>query len=404
MNNKIKEKFPGCAPQIDTIIKVHADRNKKLVDEDLECGYSMETLTKLKIVEEVEEYVSPDEAWEKLMTMDSYVAIFATLQPIENGVPGHVVVYDLDTRTERTKDGKVMMCDPQDSNDEKCKEMDFQEFKNQVVGCEKLRLYTVDLEKLCEIVVVKHKKHLHNTEETFDNAPEEKACNTRPEQRLRYGEGQAKRKDEILRQLQREGKLSKMNCASAAIRWTYINKTEVEIPVCIRQLEAIMIVFVLANSKIDPQDLRCDNFMKILSDVGIVELPNNNEYVLANKINNEQVIVEAWEKLMTMNEKVCILGIWRPDQEFWDHVVVCDLDTRTSRTRDGKVMFHDPQAPRGETQAELSLKDFIEYVRDSCGLMLFTVNLEELNRIMVCYKDELHKTYIEDLTSDSAQP
>ena len=102
-NKKVKETFPGCAPQLEKIITVHADRNKKLVDEDLECGYFMETLVNHQIVKVVANWVIADEmmdvqttaAWEKLMTMDGSVVIFATLQPIESGVPGHVVVTDL---------------------------------------------------------------------------------------------------------------------------------------------------------------------------------------------------------------------------------------------------------------------------------------------------------------------
>ena len=82
-----------------------------------------------------------------------------------------VVVYDLDTRTERTKDGKVMMCDPQDSNDEQCNEIDFQEFKKQVVGCDELRLYSVNLDKLREIIA-ENKDHWHKTK-TFYNVPSE---------------------------------------------------------------------------------------------------------------------------------------------------------------------------------------------------------------------------------------
>lgn len=175
-NNKTEVKIPGCACQLEKIITVDVDRNKKLVDEDLQCGYFMETLVNDQIVNGVANYIIADEimdvqitaAWEKLMTMNGSVAIFATF--FERGVPGHVVVYDLDTRTERTKNGKVMMCDPQDTKNERNQEIDFQKFKKQVVGCDELRLYSVNLEKLCEIIV-KYKNCLHHIEETIDNAP-----------------------------------------------------------------------------------------------------------------------------------------------------------------------------------------------------------------------------------------
>ena len=223
-----------------------------------------------------------------------------------------------------------------------------------------------------------------------------------PQELLRYHREQIKRKgDEIVRQLQREGQLCKMNCVALAIRWICENKTEVKISGCACQLEIIITLFALGNSKLDPKDLKCGHFMERLSDVGIVKLPNDNEYVLAGEVNKKLVIVKAWEKLMTMNEKVCILGTRNPHPGFVDHVVVSDLETRTSRARDGKVMFHDPQAPQGEREAEMSLKDFIKYVHDTAGLRLYTVNLKELNRIMVYHKDELHNT---EETSDNGQP
>ena len=54
-----------------------------------------------------------------------------------------------------------------------------------------------------------------------------------PKELLKYYSEQIKRKeDEIVRQLQREGQLCKMNCVALAIRWICKNKTEVNIPGC----------------------------------------------------------------------------------------------------------------------------------------------------------------------------
>lgn len=140
--NKLGDRIPAsCAPNIEKIITVHADRNKNLEDDDLECGYFMQTLVHDNIVEEVEQFVIADEmsrevqtaaAWEKLMTMEGSVALFATLTLIDNGVPGHVIVCDLDTRSEKNKDGEIIMRDPQVSKNKQ--KINIQGFKENVLG------------------------------------------------------------------------------------------------------------------------------------------------------------------------------------------------------------------------------------------------------------------------------
>ena len=192
-------------------------------------------------------------------------------------------------------------------------------------------------------------------------------------------------------QLQREGQLCKMNCVALAIRWICKNKTGIKISGCACQLVTIITAYAVENGKRIKQDLGCGHFMERLVCLGIVKLPDDNQYVFGHKMNKETVIKKAWNNLMTMDEKVCILGT----RNLWGggHVVVCDLDTRTSKTTDGKAMFYDPQARTSDGKENLmSLKDFLVYVIDCDGLRLYPVSLEELNNIVISHKDLLHDT------------
>ena len=202
-----------------------------------------------------------------------------------------------------------------------------------------------------------------------------------------------------MEQLQREGQICKMNCVALAIRWICKTKTEVKFSGCTSELVAIITAHAVENGKHIKQDLGCGHFMERLMCLGIVKLPRDNEYVFVDEINKELVAKKAWEKLMTMKERVCILGTRNMMGD--GHVVVCDLDTRTSNSMDGKVMIHDPQAPTSvEKEYLMGLDDFVEYVIDCYGLRLYPVSLQELNDILNCYRDHLHDT---EKTSDNAQ-
>ena len=202
-----------------------------------------------------------------------------------------------------------------------------------------------------------------------------------------------------IEQLQREGQICKMNCVALAIRWICKTKTEVKISGCTSQLVAIITAHAVEKKKQIKQYLGCQHSMERLVCVGIVKLPRDNEYVFVDEINKELVAKKAWKKLMTMKERVCILGTRNMMGD--GHVVVCDLETRTSNSMDGKVMFYDPQAPTSvEKEYLMSLDDFVPYVIDCYGLRLYPVSLQELNDILNCYREHLHDT---EKTSDDAQ-
>ena len=192
-------------------------------------------------------------------------------------------------------------------------------------------------------------------------------------------------------QLQREGQICNFNCVALAIRWICKNKTEVKISGCACQLVTIITAYAVENGKRVKQDLGCGHFMERLVCLGIVKLPDDNQYIFGHKMNKKTIIKKAWNNLMTMDKKVCILGTRNP--RGGGHVVVCDLDTRTSKTTDGKVMFYDPQARTSDGKENLmSLKDFLVYVIDCDGLRLYPVSLEQLNNIVISHKDLLHDT------------
>ena len=202
-----------------------------------------------------------------------------------------------------------------------------------------------------------------------------------------------------MEQLQREGQICNMNCVALAIRWICKTKTEVKISGCTSHLVTIITAHAVENGKHTKQDLGCGHFMERLMCLGIVKLPRDNEYVFVDVINKELAAKKAWKKLMTMKERVCILGTRNMMGD--GHVVVCDLDTRTSNSMDGKVTIHDPQAPTSvEKECLMSLDDFVAHVIDCYGLRLYPVSLQELNDILNCYRDHLHDT---EKTSDNAQ-
>ena len=195
----------------------------------------------------------------------------------------------------------------------------------------------------------------------------------------------AQKEKETVQRLQCEGQLCDMNCVSLAILWICKHKLElVNFFCCAPHFETLITLHACLEGKL-PHMPRCGHFMNTLQNVEIVRK------VYECEMNGELEINEAWETLMKMNERVCILA--KGKAQGVGHVVVCDLDTRTSKTKDGKVMFHDRQAllSSGRRRVEMSLQKFIEYVNNVI-LMLYTVDLEGFNRIMVKNKDVLHIT------------
>ena len=196
---------------------------------------------------------------------------------------------------------------------------------------------------------------------------------------------EAQKEEETVQWLQCEGQLCDLNCVSLAILWICKHKLEsMNFFCCAPQFVTLVTLHAFLEEKLSHMP-RCGYFMNTLQNVEIVRK------VYECEMNGELEINEAWETLMKMNERVCILAKW--STQGVGHVVVFDLDTRTSKTKDGKVMFHDRQAlpSSGRRRVEMTLQKFIEYV-NNVSLMLYTVDLEGFNRIMVYYKDVLHIT------------
>jgi hypothetical protein len=149
-----------CCRQLEKIIIWYANPQIKL--EDLMCVRFMDVLEKCEIVTKYGEYnYSPkmigkyiyDEmfkAWSKLMTADDslHVVIIGRVISGANCL-GHAELCDLDTRTTKTADGMVTIHDAQD---ETWRRMGQQDFINHVQNDEGVIFYTVNVDKLKQII------------------------------------------------------------------------------------------------------------------------------------------------------------------------------------------------------------------------------------------------------------
>ena len=194
---------------------------------------------------------------------------------------------------------------------------------------------------------------------------------------------------ETVKRLRREGQACERNCVSLAMLWICKHKLEsIKFICCAPQFEKFVTMIAFHYEKLFERiNLKCGYFMKILENLKLVK-----------KVYEELDTKKAWEKLMKMKERVCILATWNAQNE--GHVVVFDLETRTSTTTGGEVKFYNRQALLSNQEVTINLKKMIEYVNGSVGLRLYTVDLDELSRIMVYYEDVLHIT---EKTSDTAK-
>ena len=194
---------------------------------------------------------------------------------------------------------------------------------------------------------------------------------------------------ETVKRLQCEGQACERNCVSLAMLWICKHKLEsINVICCAPQFEKFVNMIAFHYKKLlERRNLKCGYFMEILENVKLVK-----------RVHDELDTKKAWEKLMKMKERVCILATWNAQNE--GHVVVFDLETRTSTTTGGEVKFYNRQALLSNQEVTMNLKKMIEYVNGSVGLRLYTVDLDELSRIMVYYKDVLHIT---EKTSDTAK-
>ncbi len=169
------------------------------------------------------------------------------------------------------------------------------------------------------------------------------------------------------------------NCVSVTIRWICEKKLKSEIKFCGCEPQLNKLLTHYAG-KIDKEDLKCEKFMQILTKCEIVDLIHEDD-----KNDRRTIIDETWEKLMSVNEGVCLLGIKNPSIEGGGHCIICDLDTKTTRG----VMFYDRQK---DEEARLGKEEFTEYLDDSRveGLNLHVVNLKKLEEIIKNHPEVLH--------------
>ncbi len=183
-------------------------------------------------------------------------------------------------------------------------------------------------------------------------------------------------KDAAYKKLQRQ--VCDRNCVSVTIPWICEKKLKSEkFSGCESQLNKLLTHYA---GKIDKEDLECEKFMQILTKCEIVDLIHEDD-----KNDRRTIIRETWEKLMSVNEGVCLLGIKNPSTKGGGHCIICDLDTKTM----GGVMLHDLQRDEEEKMSE---KEFTQYLDDPDvkGLNLHVVNLEKLEEIINDHRGVLH--------------
>jgi hypothetical protein len=166
-----------CCRQLDKIITLYANHQIKL--EDLKCVQFMDVLEKCEIVGKYDEYKYPPEmigrsdemvkAWNKLMTMDDSLRVVVIGRVIsEANGDGHAELCDLDTRTTKTADGIVTIHDAQE---ETWGEGGQQDFINYVKNDEGVIFYTVNFEKLKQIInECLHILHVKTSDQTLPTA------------------------------------------------------------------------------------------------------------------------------------------------------------------------------------------------------------------------------------------
>ena len=181
------------------------------------------------------------------------------------------------------------------------------------------------------------------------------------------------------------------NCVLRIILWIcQTEKLGLGVDICMRQLEKIIIAH--AGTKIEKEDLRCEQLMEILRKCEIVTIAAKYRY--PPEMNAKlQMIDEAWNRLMTTDgsARVMILGRVISVANDEGHAEVCDLDTRD----DGRVTIHNPQK---EEWGHGNQQDFRNYVIKDEGLILYIVDLEKLKLIIKEHEDILHRTNRSDQT------
>ena len=173
------------------------------------------------------------------------------------------------------------------------------------------------------------------------------------------------------------------NCASGVIRWICENKLGWD-SLCIIQIERIC--FVEAGKKDNVETVvECKRMWQIYEECGVLDLLDH--YAFPDETNAKlEVINKAWNKIMTSNEEVLVLGKTNPKADGGGHLVVCDLKTKTKNGYE----ICDPQIDKSEFVSRETFTAEIVSVDSIEDLIVFKVNLKKLKQIIDEYRDVLH--------------
>ena len=152
---------------------------------------------------------------------------------------------------------------------------------------------------------------------------------------------------------------------------------------CCPQLRTI--ISLHAGPKFEPKHIKCAEFMDLLRKCGIVKQYYDYKYP-PQMPGRENEMAKAFNKLMTMDPsfRVVIIGRVISKAEEKGHAELCFLNTRT---QDGKVRIHDPQAG---TCGEGGKQEFMDYVKNDEGVTFYTVIIGELKQIYDKYFSFFH--------------
>jgi hypothetical protein len=131
----------------------------------------------------------------------------------------------------------------------------------------------------------------------------------------------------------------------------------------------------------------CEKLLAMLIKCGLVCEVKRFDYP-PNAENRNQEIDHAWEGIMRIeNVRVLILARLTQDPNGVGHAVVCDLNTRTCNRQ--QVTINDAQIWR---EHSANVEYFREYVNKDQGLIMYCVNMNKLEAIMIFFKDIRHQT------------
>ena len=173
------------------------------------------------------------------------------------------------------------------------------------------------------------------------------------------------------------------NCASGVIHWICENKLGWD-SLCSIQIERIC--FVEAGKKENVETVvECKRMWQIYEECGVLDLLDH--YAFPDETNAKlEVINKAWNKIMTSNEEVLVLGKTNPKADGGGHLVVCDLKTKTKNGYE----ICDPQIDKSEFVSRETFTAEIVSVDSIENLIVFKVNLKKLEQIIDEHRDVLH--------------